>query len=152
QLYAASLGGKERTVAAEADRLLLHDAASTGKLLLTHELYRYGILGCAGPGKPERDLSWLDAGTASDLSNDARSIVFSEGGAAVGNKPLVYLRAMDGAPPVQLGQGSYPALSPDGQWAACLTVEPKPQVAILPVGAGDARRLPRGQVEQVTYV
>ena len=100
QLYAVSLSGKERTAAAEAERLMLHDASPAGKLLLTHELYRYGILGCEGPGKPERDLTWLDAGYVSDLSRDGKTVVFYEGGTAAGGKPLVFIRGMDGAPPV----------------------------------------------------
>jgi len=152
QLYAVSLRGAERTAAAEADRLFLHDAAPGGKLLLTHELYRYGILGSAGPGEPERDLSWLDASLLSGGSSDGKAIVFTEGGAAVGGMPMVYMRNMDGAPPVQLGPGCFPKLSPDRQWVACLTLESKPQLQLLPVGAGDARKLPRGEVGSVEFV
>ena len=152
QLYAVSLSGRERLAAAESGRLLVHDAAPTGKLLLTHELYRYGILACQGNGKPERDLSWLDTGSATDLSADGKTLMFFEGGAAVGSKPTVYLRPMDGSPPTQLGSGVFPVLSPDGQWVACLSAEPKPQVVLLPTGAGETRTLPRGQADDVAYV
>lgn len=150
QLYAVSLAGKERMAAAEADRLYLQDVAPTGNLLLTHELYRYGILGCEGPGKPERDLSWLDAGLLSDLSSDGKSILFTEGGSAVNGQATAYMRSMEGGPPVELGPGFFPKLSPDGQWVACMTLDPKPKLRLLPVGAGDARTLPLGEMDRVS--
>ena len=130
----------------------MHDASPAGKLLLTHELYRYGILGSAGPGEPERDLSWLDASLLSDGSPDGKTILFSEGGAAVGGVPTVYMRGMDGGPPVQLGAGFYPELSPNRQWVACTTLDSRPQVRLLPTGAGDARTLPLGELASVESV
>ncbi|HTS30869.1 MAG TPA: protein kinase [Bryobacteraceae bacterium] len=151
QLYAVSLGGAERTAAAEADRLFLHDAAPSGKLLLTHELYRFGILGSSGPGDPERELSWLDASMLGGASRDGKTLVFSEGGTAAGGVSMVYMRTVDGAPPVQLGAGLLPQLSPDRQWVACLTPDPKQQVRLLPTGAGEARTLPLGEIEQVEF-
>jgi serine/threonine protein kinase/Tol biopolymer transport system component len=152
QLYAVSLRGNERTLAAEADRLLLHDTSPQGHLLVTHESYRYGILASLADGKGERDFSWLDASHLSDLAPDGNTIVFSEGGAAVGGTPLAYLRRAEQSQPVQLGAGRFPALAPNGQWIACLGVDADPGIVLLPTGAGETRRLPPGDLARVSYV
>jgi eukaryotic-like serine/threonine-protein kinase len=151
QLYAVTLRGSQRTVAAEADRLLIHDATTSGKVLLTHELYRVGILGTSAPGQPERDLTWLDGGMLSDSSPDGKTILFTESGAAVDGVPTVYMRDTAGGSPIKLGQGLFPRLSPDGQWVACLTPDSKPRVRLLPAGAGDSRTLPAGTIDSVEF-
>ena len=151
QLYAVSLGGKERTLAEEANRLLLHDAAADGTLLLSHENYRFGIVASLADGKGDRDLSWLDAGQVNDLARDGRAVAFFEGGAAVGGNPLVYFRRVQDSQPVQLGAGMFPAISPNLEWVACLTNDLH-QIALLPTGPGESRRLPAGALEQVQYV
>ena len=40
----------------------------------------------------ERDLSWFDWSTSSDVSADGKKMLFYEWGMAVGGAPLVYLR------------------------------------------------------------
>ena len=72
QLYAVSLTGKERVLAAEADRLLLHDVARSGQCLLTHETYRYGIVASDGSDRGERDITWLDGGMVSQIAPDGK--------------------------------------------------------------------------------
>jgi len=152
QLYAVSLNGQERTLAEEADRLLLHDVSRDGELLLTHESYRYGIFGSLADGQGERDLSWLDAGLLNDMSRDGKAVLFAEGGAAVGGNPLVYLRRAQDPQPVQLGTGRFPAVAPNMQWVACLADWEAAQILLLPVGAGDSRRLPTGPLSRIEYV
>ncbi len=150
QLYAVSLSGKERTLAQEPNRLLLHDAAADGTLLLTHETYRFGIMASLSDGKGERDLSWLDAGLVNDLAHDGSAIVFSEGGAAVGGNPLVYMRRTRDSQPVQLGAGMFPAIAPNLEWVACLTHD-LTQILLLPTGPGESRKLP-GTLARFEYV
>jgi eukaryotic-like serine/threonine-protein kinase len=66
-------------------------------------------------------------------------LLFDESHEGGGPSGAVYLRKMDGAPPVRLGDGLAADLSPDGQWAATVTY--KGQLSLLPVGAGEARLL-----------
>ena len=148
QLYGVTLGGKQRTAAAEADRLFVQDTSPSGMVLLTHERYRVGILGAA-PGQPEKDLTWLEGSILSDSSEDGKTILFSEFGEAVDGVPTVYMRDAAGGSPVKLGPGIDPKLSPDKQWVACLTMESRPHIRLLPTGAGDARPLAPGGVESV---
>ena len=59
----------------------------------------------------------------------------------------VYLRQTGGSPAIRLGDGDPQQLSPDGKWALAVLYTP-PQLALLPTGAGEARRLERGPIEQ----
>ena len=58
-----------------------------------------------------------------------------------------YLRKTDGAPAVRLGEGRPFGLSPDGKWVLSTLFTP-PQILLLPTGAGEAKRLERGAIEQ----
>ena len=57
-------------------------------------------------------------------------------------KGSVYLRRMDGSPPVRLGDGLALALSPDGQWVLSRLYTKPPRLVLLPTGAGEAKPLP----------
>jgi eukaryotic-like serine/threonine-protein kinase len=55
------------------------------------------------------------------------------------------LRRMDGSPPVRLGGGSPRSISPDGRWVLTTTsTSSKPQLMLLPTGAGEPRVVPAG--------
>lgn len=70
----------------------------------------------------------------------------------MGGASTVYMRNTDGAPPVELGAGWFPKLSPDRQWVARLTADPRPRVKLLPAGAGDARTLPPSEIGSAEFV
>jgi eukaryotic-like serine/threonine-protein kinase len=148
QLYAVTLSGKVRTLATEADRLLLHDVSRTGQLLVSHEQYHLGIIVSAG-GQPERDVSWLDAPIVNDISEDGGIVVFAEGGAGVNGSALCFLRRLSEQQPVQLGPGRFPVLSPNGQWVAAISTEMN-QIVLLPTGAGESRTLPPGPLSAIS--
>jgi hypothetical protein len=91
----------------------------------------------------DRDLSWLDASWAADLSHDGRLLLFTETGQGGGSAFSAYLRGTDGSAAVRLGAGQAVALSPDTRSAICLSSSlPSPYLELLPTGAGEARRLP----------
>ncbi len=50
-------------------------------------------------GKQERDLSWFDWSTVSDLSSDGKALLFYEWGKGTEGKHTVYLRTTAGAMP-----------------------------------------------------
>jgi hypothetical protein len=61
-----------------------------------------------------------------------------------------YLRNTNGSPAVKLGDGSSPKLSPDGKSTLVVRFTP-PQLVLLPTGAGEARVLERGPIEQYAW-
>ncbi|MGH9367965.1 MAG: WD40 repeat domain-containing serine/threonine protein kinase, partial [Thermoanaerobaculia bacterium] len=67
-LYAVTLSGKLRVVTRTPGGLKLHDIARSGRVLLTRESPRVGILGMLQGDTRERDMSWLDYSFAADLA------------------------------------------------------------------------------------
>jgi serine/threonine protein kinase/Tol biopolymer transport system component len=135
-------GGETRTVLTNAGWLWLHDIGPDGRLLVSQQSIRAGIFGIVPGQTQERDLSWLDYSIVRDLSADGRTILFSESGEAGGEIYGVYLRTVDGAPPIRLGDGTTEALSPDGKWVLSIPRDQKPApVMMLPTGAGQPRKV-----------
>ncbi|HEY3124506.1 MAG TPA: hypothetical protein VGK70_10665, partial [Thermoanaerobaculia bacterium] len=142
-LYAVNLSGRQRLVARAPGVLTLHDVSSGGSVLMTRDTNRQELLGRSTGELKERDLTWLDWSNASDISADGK-LLFSEAGEGAGAGYSVYVRRMDGAPAVRLGEGSAQALSPDGKWALAITrIASEPQIVLYPTGAGETRTLPR---------
>jgi WD40 repeat protein len=135
--------------------LTLHDIARDGRLLLTQDVERLGDLG-RGPGdEKERELTWLDWSLASDLSEDGRTLLFTESGEGGGEGYSIYIRRTDGSPAVRLATGAGAALSPDGKWAlGIVRIASEPQVVIFPTGAGEPRTLSSEgiNVQRVTWM
>ncbi len=115
--------------------------ARDGRLLLTRDVLRVGMVGLAGDEPKERDLSWLDWSAPSDLSADGKSLVFTESGEGGGQNYAAYIRKTDGSPVVRLGEGSAYALSPDQKWVIGGIPNPPWQFSLLPTGAGEAQAL-----------
>src|SRR6266540_305545 len=141
-LYAATPSGKLRVVTRVPGGLKLHDIARSGKVLLTRESPRVGILGILQGENRERDMSWLDYAFAADLSADAKTLLFDEEGEAGGANYTVYLRKSDHSPVVRLGEGYALSLSPDAKWALSIMPIPNSPFLMLPTGTGDRKELP----------
>jgi serine/threonine protein kinase len=146
-LYGATLSGQERLVARVPIQLMLHDISRDGRVLLTRFNWTAGFIGLPPGEAKERDLSWLDQGMDVYLSADGRTFLFSYGGEGSGINYSTYLRKTDGSPAVRLGEGTPCGLSPDGRWVLS-TLRTPPQIMLLPTGAGEAKRLERGTIEQ----
>jgi serine/threonine protein kinase len=143
---AVSLRGKERLIAASAGPLWLHDVAPDGRILVTREIVRAGIVAIRANDKPV-DLSWFDYSVVRDLSADGKTIVFSESGEAGGAIFGVYIRGIDGSPAIRLGDGTSEALSPDGQWVLSIPRNRNPaQIVMLPTGAGQPRQITKDRI------
>lgn len=141
-LCAVTRGGARRTITRTTGNVTLWDAWPDGRLIVAHTDDR-AVLIARGPGDEERDLSWLDASFADDVSRDGRLLLFSEYGQGAGPESAVYLRGMDGSAAVRLGAGRALALSPDAKWAiSAAAISPSPYLELLPTGAGEPRRLP----------
>ena len=146
-LHAVTRDGRERIVD-PTGLLHIEDAAAGGRVLITHDLIRAGIVGLVPGETRERDLSWLDFSRPSDLSSDGRIIAFTESGAGAGRNPVAYIRRTDGSPAIRLGESAAMALSPDNQWLAHLD-EKRKAIELLPIGPGTARRLDPGPLESI---
>jgi Tol biopolymer transport system component len=143
-VYAVNLSGRQRLLARVPGTLTLHDVSSGGRVVMTRDTNRQELLGRSAGEQKERDLSWLDWSNANDISNDGKTILFSEAGEGGGAGYSVYARRTDGSPAVRLGEGSAQALSPDGRWALAIThISTDPQIVLYPTGAGEAKALPR---------
>jgi Tol biopolymer transport system component len=141
-LHAVTPAGRARLLFRGTGALTVADVARDGRVLLAHSLNRIGLAALAPGERAERDLSWFDWSLMADLSQDGRTVVFSESGEGGGPGYSAFLRATDGSPAVRLGEGSAASLSPDGKRALCI-VHPTTdqQVAIYPTGPGEAKVL-----------
>jgi len=144
-LWGVSLAGKERPILEAMGPLSLHDVAD-GRVLLAREDLRREIVGLVPDEARERNLSWLDWSRATHLSNDGRTLLFSEQGEGSGRNPSIYLRRTDGSAPVRLGDGISTELSPDGQWVLALRPGIPTQLQLLPVGAGEVRSITQDEI------
>jgi eukaryotic-like serine/threonine-protein kinase len=140
-LNAVSLTGAERLLAREPGTLTLQDVSRDGRMLVTRDVERVGMVGLA-PGKSkESDLSWLDWSAPTDLSSDGKTLLFTESGEGGGEHYSGYLRTTDGAPAVRLGSGIAYALSPDQKWVLTSQINSPLESMLLPTGAGESRKL-----------
>lgn len=145
-LHAVSPSGELRLLLRTAGGITLQDVSRDGRVLITRDIERGGILGLAPGETAERDLSWLDGSVAVDLSGDGRTLLFMEQGSATGSAYAVCLRGTDGSPVVRLGEGAAAGLSPDGAWALTILYAAPPQLVLLPTGAGDTKAIPRHNI------
>jgi len=135
-------GAKQRVIYTAPGRLLLHDIALNGRVLLAQEAPRVGAVALA-PGSPaERDLSWLDGSFSSDISRDGKQLLISEQGEGAGASYAVYLRPTDGGPAARIAEGFASSFSPDGSSILQTKGTQGLQVTIVPTGAGSEKALP----------
>jgi DNA-binding winged helix-turn-helix (wHTH) protein/Tol biopolymer transport system component len=146
RIYAVTLSGSQRLAYRALGGVTLQDIAPDGRVLLTRDENRAGMMGLAPGATRERDLSWLDWSLPVDLSRDGNTLLFDEQGEQSGPTYTAALRDMRGSPPIPLGEGMAGDLSPDGKWAA--TVVSYTQILLLPTGAGTLKRIERGGIQQ----
>jgi Tol biopolymer transport system component len=148
-IYAVSLSGKRREALESAGGLTIQDVSRDGRWLVTRDDLRRSVMGLARGAKTEQDLSFLDYSEPRDLSADGRTLLFTEESGVFGTNYAVCIRKMDGSPPVRLGEGAASFLSPDGKWALAVIPTSPAQLAIYPTGAGEPRKLNRGNLENI---
>ena len=146
-LHAVTLSGRRRLIASMVGALTLQDIAKDGRALVDHSNQRTGLLGLSAGETKERDLSGLDWSRQPILSEDGKTLVFTEEGEGAGAGYSIYLRKMDASPAVRLGEGEGLALSPDGRWVlAALVRSSLAPLVLLPTGAGETRPLPKDSI------
>jgi Tol biopolymer transport system component/predicted Ser/Thr protein kinase len=142
-VHAVTLSGSTRLVGRVPGISTIRDISRDGRVLMTNESARLGILG-RGPGEEkERELSWLDYSLVTDMTPDGGTILITESGEGGGPGYAAYLRKMDGSPAIRLGEGATEAFSPDGKWAISIAHPAAPQIVLLPTSVGEPRTLSR---------
>jgi eukaryotic-like serine/threonine-protein kinase len=150
RIYAVDLTGRQRLAYQALGGVTLQDIAADGRVLLTRDENRAGMIG-AGPGATkELDLSWEDWSLPVDLSPDGKTLLFDEQGEQGGPTYTVAMRSTSGSPPIPLGEGMAGDLSPDGKWAA--TDVSYSQILLLPTGAGTLKRIDKGGIERYGHM
>jgi len=137
-LRAVNMSGRIRSILDLPMGMTLEDVAPDGRALVSLDAERVAMATTARDGKTV-DLSWHDWDIAKDISRDGQSVLFEDSSAAAGSHYSVAIRKIDGAPPVQLGDGSSGKLSPDGKWAISILPGTPGRVTLLPLGPGQAR-------------
>jgi len=140
-IFAVNLSQKEHLVARVPADLTLQDVLPDGKVLLTRDNWRRGLIAHAAADTTERDFTWLDWSYPVTLSADGKTLLFREEGEAGGPSYAVYLRKIDGSAAVRLGDGQSLALSPDGKWALSSRGDRQTDLFLLPTGAGEPKPL-----------
>jgi eukaryotic-like serine/threonine-protein kinase len=151
QLHAVDLNGRSRQVLSVPGGLSLQDISKDGRVLLTRDNERLGIVYAGANGAEPRDLSWADWSMVTDLTPDGKQILFGEEGENSGPSYHVGLRPTDGSAPVILGSGTAQSLSPDGRWALSIMPAPNEQIVLLPTGTGMTKTLERGSIEHYRH-
>jgi DNA-binding winged helix-turn-helix (wHTH) protein/Tol biopolymer transport system component len=149
RIYAVDLAGNLRPAFRAPGGVTLQDISSDGRVLLTRDEQRAGIMAMADGATRERDVSWLDWSLPVDLSRDGNTLLFDEQGEESGPTYTVAERDLRGSPPIPLGEGMAGDFSPDGKWA--ITTVAYTQLELLPTGAGTIKKLDRGSIEQYRH-
>ncbi|HEY6050083.1 MAG TPA: hypothetical protein VIZ58_02475, partial [Thermoanaerobaculia bacterium] len=145
-IRAVDLHGKLRTILRNAGGLMVRDVTKDGRILATRDdKFRELFVGKAGQ-PADRDLSWFDLSFPAALSDDGKTLLFTEENSSVGKSYSTCLRGTDGSPVVRLGDGTAHDLSPDGKWALAVVPTEPQSLVLYPTGAGQPRTLERGNV------
>jgi serine/threonine protein kinase len=143
-LRAVSLSGKERLIARVPGILNLYDVARTGRVLLSSDDWRVGIIALAPDSSKEQDLSWMDFSAIRDFSPDGKLLLFDESGEAGGLSGAIYLRKMDGSSPVRLSDGYSSSLSADSKWVLGQPGVELKHLCLFPTGTGQTQTISLG--------
>jgi Tol biopolymer transport system component len=146
-----TLSGKPRLVLPAAGSVLILDVAPDGRWLVAREDHVSAVVAKDPASGRERDLSWLDYSGNPEISEDGKLLSFNEYSSATGSNYAVCLRKTDGSPVLELGEGGSGRLSPDGKWATGVVPTTPPKLMLYPTGAGEARLMERGSLEDYSY-
>ena len=145
-LMAVDLSGKLREVLRAPGQLRLYDIAFDGRVLLARWDVQVGLRGADPISSRERELSATDDSVMRDLSADGRTVLFHD-------RSEMFLRPTDGSPPLRLSEGfSGGRLSPDGRWVLATEGGDHSFPILIPVGAGEIRRLEAHNCEEAEWL
>ena len=140
-LRGLSLEGRVRVVLSSTGRLVLHDVASDGRVLLERATVRSEVVFHRAAANEDRDLSWLDYSAVAGISPSGDTVLFYESGEGGGPEYTTFLRRSDGSPPVRVGMGRALDLSPDGRLVLSVDIRNATALDLTPTGPGEIRKI-----------
>ena len=102
-------------VLSSTGRLVLHDMAPDGRVLLERATVRSEIVYRRAGESEDRDLSWLDYSAVAGISPSGDTVLFYESGEGGGPEYSTFLRSPTARRRCASGLGRALDLSPDGQ-------------------------------------
>jgi len=138
-VWAIAVAGPLRKVVDFPENATVSDIAQDGRLLFSHESLSSGEFVASPPNGPEHDVSVLGYATWGTLSDDGKSMAFSEAGNATDKDYLVFVRRLDGSQAVEIGEGLALGITPDGRNVVALVPSQPTKMRVLPTGAGESR-------------
>lgn len=151
-LFAVDLSGRERGVFSQAGGLFIHDVAPDGRVLLSREEMRGGLLSQDLGQIQPIDLSWRTWSYLLDCSADGKTLLFEEEEGDPGG-PDLFLRPSTGGHATPLGKSDgFGALSPDGTLAVVWKEKPAPHWVVYPTGTGSPREFAVAGVRTIKSV
>jgi len=145
-IHAVDLSGHQRLIFRAPGGVTLQDIASDGRVLVTRDEQRVGMMALSPGATKEKEVSWREWSVPTDISGDGNTVLFDEEGVESGPTYTVAVRDMRGSPPIPLGQGMAGHLSPDGKWAT--TIVSNAHLLLLPTGAGTAKQMDPSDIQQ----
>ena len=151
-LYGVSLSGKERAIANVPRRdVAARYSQRSGADDHKSDPAGHSRSGSRSKGRARTGLAGM--GGAQGHEPRRQDDFVEEEGDGGGPDYTVFLRDMDGSPPVRIGSGVAQAISPDGKW---VITKPATEgvLSLVPTGAGEARQLTHDNVsyENVRYL
>jgi len=148
-IYAVDLSGHQRLIFRAPGGVTLQDITSDGRVLVTRDEQRVGMMALAPGATKESEVSWGDWSIPTDISSDGNTVLFNEEGSESGATYTVAVRDTRGSPPIPLGQGMTGNLSPDGKWVS--TIVSNAHLVLLPIGAGAAKQIEKSDIQEYWY-
>ncbi|HEX8815756.1 MAG TPA: protein kinase [Terriglobales bacterium] len=141
---AVTLSGKVRRLTNAPSGMMLQDVQKDRMLVVSHISGR-GIRALTPGSTQEREMGWFGWAILADVSRDGKKILSFDVGEAGGSDYIVFLRDVDGSPPLTLGTGKAECISPDGKWVVTQPAQGG-SLNLVPTGAGQARALTHDSV------
>lgn len=124
--------GARRLVRRSEGQQQLHDLSAEGEALIEVNTIRRETFAQTPGAEGLVRLGWLAWTAVAGLSADRTTVLLNDW-------PAVYLRNIDGSPPVRIAEGWALDLSPDGAWALVTPTIGAPRLLAVPTGAGSPR-------------
>lgn len=144
------LQGRRRPTRQDVGLMTIHDIARDGTWAVTRDDTPIRMAFRGAGAREDVDLSWLDSSLDPVLSDDARMVVFADQSVAGGPSYSVTLRPTSGGAIVRLGDGFPTGFAPDGKSVLAIVYSNPPKLMSYPIGAGQARQLDRGGLENMS--
>jgi hypothetical protein len=143
--------GKQRPLLELPGSVVLMDVFRDGRVLVQTQTRRRELNGIIDGEPRERDFSWLDWTFPNDITPDGKTFLFHESGVGGGKDFKMFLRNIDGSPPVLMGAGNNGVFSPDAKKVLNGEAHSPAQLFLYPVGPGQTRQVTNDVLDHADF-